>query len=202
MPDIGDRSAQVSRGLTLNYITIGYNAVEAIVSLIAGRVTGSVALVGFGIDSTIEVTSALTAQIRLRRDYEPAHRAKVERRTHFVIGAAFLALAAYVTADALRALWVKEPPDTSAAGITILGLSVIIMPLLAREKRKVAASLGSRALQAEAKQTSLCSYLSAIALAGILLNATIGWWWADPLAALVMVPIIAIEGVEGVRNGP
>jgi divalent metal cation (Fe/Co/Zn/Cd) transporter len=194
-----DRSKLIRRGLTLNYLTIGYNVVEAIVSLLAGLISGSVALLGFGIDSAIEVTSAGAAQVRLRGDYDRERRERLEMQTHRVIGASFLALAVYVSIDAARTLWLREIPDASIPGVVILLLSVVIMPVLASAKRHVAARLESRALKADAKQTSLCAYLSAIALAGVLLNGLLGWWWADPVAALAMVPIIAIEGIEGIR---
>jgi divalent metal cation (Fe/Co/Zn/Cd) transporter len=197
-----DRPALVRRGLWLNYLTLAYNSVEAVVSLAAGVVAGSVALVGFGIDSGIELTSAVAAQWRLRADHDSARRSHVERRTHRLIGVAFLALAAYVTLESATALWRREAPDKSALGVLILALSVVVMPLLARAKRRVALAIESRALVADAMQTSLCAWLSAIALAGVGLNALVGWWWADPVAALVMVPIIAKEGVEGVRVPP
>jgi divalent metal cation (Fe/Co/Zn/Cd) transporter len=196
-----DRSALVRRGLWLNYLSLGYNAIEAIVSLAAGVVAGSVALVGFGIDSAIEVTSAGAAQWRLRADHDQTYRSRVERRTLQVIGGAFLVLAAYVVVDSTVALWRREAPDKSALGMAILVLSIIVMPLLARAKRRVALAMGSGALAADATQTSLCAWLSAIALAGVGLNALVGWWWADPVAALAMVPIIAREGVQAVRGG-
>ena len=195
-----DRTALVRRGLWLNYATIGYNALEAIVSIVAGLVAGSVALVGFGLDSIIEVTAAVAAQWRLRADLDPRRREQVEGVTLRVIGWSFLALAAYVFIDASKTLWSNERPERSIAGNVILAASVVIMPLLARAKRGVARQLSSRALEADAMQTSLCAYLSAIALAGVALNALVGWWWADPVAALAMTPIIAREGLEGVRG--
>jgi len=194
-----DRRSLVARGMTLNYVTIAYNVLEAIVSLVAGLVSNSVALVSFGFDSAIEVTSAGAAQARLRFDHDALRRERVERQTHRIIGAAFLVLAAYVAVDAGTTLWLREAPEGSVTGIAILSLSVVVMPLLARAKRKVAAGLSSGALAADAAQTSLCAYLSLIALAGVALNAALSWWWADPAAALVMVPIIAKEGLEGVR---
>jgi len=197
-----DRPALVRRGLRLNYLTIGYNVVEALVSLVAGLLAGSVALVGFGVDSVIEVSASVAAQWRLRVDKDHARRERVERLTHRAIGVSFLALALYVAVDSGKSLWLGERPDRSIAGIVILTMSVIVMPVLSRAKRRVAHGLTSRALAADATQTSLCAYLSAIALAGVALNAAFGWWWADPLAALAMVPIIAREGVEGVRGEP
>jgi divalent metal cation (Fe/Co/Zn/Cd) transporter len=194
-----DRSALVRRGLLLNWVTIGYNAIEALVSLVAGVVAGSVALVGFGVDSVIEVTASGAAQWRLRADLDERRRVVAERRTRRLIGWSFLALAAYVAYDSASALWSREQPEQSIPGIVILALSVVVMPALAGAKRRVARAMASGALASEARQTSLCAYLSAIALAGVGLNALAGWWWADPVAALAMVPIIAKEGVEGVR---
>ncbi|MEO8193224.1 MAG: cation transporter [Gemmatimonadales bacterium] len=194
-----DRGPLVRRGIRLNYLTIGYNTVEAVVSLAAGIVAGSVALVSFGIDSAIEVTAAGAAQFRLRADEDPLRRERAELWTHRLIGASFLVLAGYVVIEASRSLLLRDPPESSRVGVTLLALSVIVMPILARAKRKVAIGLGSGALAADAAQTSLCAYLSVIALAGVGLNAIFGWWWADPVAAMAMVPIIVKEGVEGVR---
>ena len=199
MPN-ADRVALVRRGLLLNYATIAYNVIEAVVSLVAGIVAGSVALVGFGFDSVIEVTASGAAQWRLRVDDDHARRDRVERTTRRVIGWSFVALAVYVTVDGVMTLWNRERPDGSAMGVAILTLSVVVMPVLARAKRRVARALTSRTLEADATQTSLCAYLSAIALAGVALNALLGWWWCDPVAALAMVPIIAKEGIEGIRG--
>jgi divalent metal cation (Fe/Co/Zn/Cd) transporter len=194
------RAALVRRGLWLNVATIAYNSLEAVISLVAGVLAGSVALIGFGVDSIIEVTASGAAHWRLRADLDPARRERVERVTLRVIGATFLALAAYVAYDAVTALVRRERPDESRVGIAIASLSLIVMPLLARAKRRVALGMGSGALAADARQTSLCAYLSAILLGGLALNALLGWWWSDPVAALAMVPIIAKEGVEGLRG--
>src|SRR5512141_1993348 len=131
-----DRNPLVRRGIKLNYMTIGYNVLEAIASIAAGLVAGSVALVGFGIDSTIEVASAGAAQVRLRADADPARRESAERWTHRIIGASFLLLAAYVLADASRSLLRNEAPEASPVGILLLALSSIVMPVLAAAKRK------------------------------------------------------------------
>ena len=200
MTDAAARPGLVRRGLWLNYLTIGYNTIEALVSLAAGLVAGSVALVGFGVDSAIEVTASLMAQWRLRSDLHPTRRERVERVTHRVIGGSFVALALYVTADSTITLWHREAPRPSLPGLAILSLSVLVMPLLARAKRRVAQALNSRALEAEAMQTSVCAYLSVIALGGVALNTFFGWWWADPTAALLMVPLITREGLEGLRG--
>jgi len=194
------RAAIVRRGVWLNVATIAYNSLEAIVSLVAGLLAGSVALVGFGADSVIEVTASGAAHWRLRADWDPRRRERVERVTLRVIGATFLALSIYVAYESTTALVRRERPDQSPVGIAIAALSLVVMPLLARAKRRVALAMRSNALAAEAQQTSLCAYLSAILLAGLALNATLGWWWADPVAALAMVPIIAKEGVEGLRG--
>ena len=116
------------------------------------------------------------------------------------MGASFLILAAYVAYDAGKSLIAREPPESSYVGIALSALSLVVMPLLARAKRRVAAGLNSRAMQADSRQTDICAYLSAILLGGLLLNALFGWWWADPVAALIMVPIIAKEGVEALRG--
>jgi divalent metal cation (Fe/Co/Zn/Cd) transporter len=194
------RIALVQRGLVLNWVTIGYNVVEAIVAIGAGMVSGSVALLGFGLDSVIEVTASGAAQWRLRADVDVLRRERVERASLRVIGWSFLALAAYVVYDSADALLDREPPERSVVGLVLLALSAVVMPLLARAKRRVALAMSSRALEADATQTSLCAYLSVIALAGVALNAVLGWWWADPVAALAMVPIIAKEGVAGARG--
>src|SRR6266550_3811386 len=195
-----DRAALVRRGIWLSYATIAYNSLEAIGSLIAGLLAGSVALVGFGVDSVIEVMASLAAQWRLRSDLDPVKRAGVELWTRRIVALLFLALAVYVLADAANTLWQREAPDRSLFGIVVLALSVIVMPVLARSKKRVARAMRSGALEAEAAQTSLCAYLSVIGLGGVALNALFGWWWADPGAALIMVPIIAAEGWEGIRS--
>jgi divalent metal cation (Fe/Co/Zn/Cd) transporter len=197
---LSDRLALVRRGLRLNYLTIGYNTAEALVAIAAGLVSGSVALLGFGMDSGIEVTASAAAHWRLRADLDPGRRERVERVTHRIIGASFLALAAYVAVESVTTLWEREAPDASLVGLVVLVLSVLIMPALSRAKRRVARALQSRALEADAAQTSLCAYLSVIALAGVGLNAALAWWWADPVAGLLMVPIITREGIEGVRG--
>ncbi len=194
------RAALVQRGLRLNYLTIGYNTFEALASVLVGLSVGSVALVGFGVDSVIEVTSSVAGQWRLRADLDAARRERAEHVTLRIIGWCFLGLAAYVVVDSVKSLWMRERPERSVIGMVILALSVVIMPLLARAKGRVARAMRSGALEADARQTSLCAYLSAIALAGVALNAPFGWWWADPVAALVMVPVIAKEGIEGMRG--
>lgn len=194
------REAAVRRGQWLTWATIGYNSLEAVLAIGAGLLAGSVALVGFGLDSVIELSSSAAGLWRLRADASPPHRERAERLALRFIGICFLLLAAWVLVDAIRTLVARTHPEESVLGILIAAGSLVVMPLLARAKRRVAAQLASRALTAEARQTDICMYLSAILLGGLLLNALLGWWWADPVAALVMVPLIAYEGIEAVRG--
>ena len=197
----GERARLVRRGLRLEYLTVGWNAVEAVVSLAAGALAGSVALVGFGADSLIEVSSGAVLLWRLRAEASDARRAeRVERRALRLVGWCFLALAAYVAYESAASLARREAPEASAVGVALAALSLVVMPLLARAKRRVADGLSSRALAADSRQTDICAYLSAILLGGLALNALLGWWWADPLAALLMTPIIIREGIEALRG--
>lgn len=194
------RPALLLRGRQLEYATVGYNVLEGVIAIGSGVVAGSIALLGFGIDSGIEVLSGLILLWRLdsRRDAE--EREQVEARALKLVGVSFMLLAAYVAFDSVSALVRREAPEASVVGIILAALSILIMPLLVRAKRRVAAQLRSRALAADSKQTELCTYLSVILLLGLGLNAFAGWWWADPVAALVMVPIIAKEGLEALRG--
>ena len=198
--ELQGRAALVRRSYRLNVLTLAYNSIEGVVALVAGALAGSIALTGFGLDSLIELAASVTALWRLRADVRPDAREHSERVSLRVIGALFLALAAYVGIDAARAVLRRDAPSESVLGSIVAALSVIVMPVLARAKRTVALQLGSGALAAESQQTSLCAYLSAILLGGLVLNATLGWWWADPVAGLAMVPIIAWEGIEGLRG--
>lgn len=170
---------------------------EAAVAVGAGVYAGSIALVGFGVDSLIESLSGGILLWRLRLHEADERREQLALR---LVGVSFLVLAAYVAVEAVKSLYLRELPEASIVGIALAALSLIVMPLLARAKRKVAARLQSRALHADSRQTDLCAYLSAILLGGLGLNALVGWWWADPVAALIMVPIIAREGVEALRG--
>ena len=196
----GDRERLVRRGQALSWIGLAYNALEGLVSIIAGIIAGSVSLVGFGIDSAIETTSSVAALWRLGADGDACTRERSERIALRIVGVSFLARAVYILIDALHALLTGQEPERSIPGIVITTMSVVVMPLLASEKRKIALALGSRALRADAKQTDVCVYLSAIALGGLALNAVLHWWWADPVAALIMTPIVAREGIEGLRG--
>jgi len=194
------RTALVRRGQFLSRMSLAYNTLEGLVSIGVGAMAGSISLVGFGVDSVIEVSSSVAALWRLRVDANVRSRARVEAVTLRFIGLSFLALVLYIIVDAGRALYLREPPERTVPGIIIAALSVVIMPVLARAKRQVGIRLGSRALTADAMQTSLCTWLSAIVLVGLGLNALFGWWWADPVAAICMTPIIAKEGIEGLRG--
>src|SRR3990172_5040571 len=197
-----ERRRLVNRGRWLSVVTLLYNSLEGVVAVGAGLAAGSVALVGFGVDSAIEVSASVVALWRLAADADAAQRDHAERVSYRLIGILFLALALYVATEATLSLVRREAQSASRLGIGLAALSLVVMPCLARAKRRVGTELGSRALTAESTQTSLCMYLSAILLGGLLLNATLGWWWADPVAALVMAPLIAYEGVEGLRGEP
>jgi divalent metal cation (Fe/Co/Zn/Cd) transporter len=196
------RAALVERGRALAYVTLAVVTLEAGVSLTAGLLAGSVALWGYGADSVIEWASAATALWRLGQDSRAAGRARAERVSGRVIGASFLALALVVAVEATISLARHEAPKPSTLGIAIALVSLVSMPLLSRAKRRVAHGLASGALAADAGQAALCAYLSAILLGGLALNALFGWWWADPVSALIMVPIIAREGLQGLRGQP
>jgi divalent metal cation (Fe/Co/Zn/Cd) transporter len=193
------RSESLRRGRVLEYLTIIWNLLEGIVSVGAGLLAGSIALVGFGFDSFIESLSGGALLWRLHLD-APERRERAEYIALKLVGISFLLLATYVAFDAIKSLIQREPPEASYIGIGIAALSLVVMPFLARAKSKVAGELNSRALQADSRQTDICAYLSAILLGGLLLNAIFGFWWADPVAALVMTPIIAREGIEALRG--
>jgi divalent metal cation (Fe/Co/Zn/Cd) transporter len=194
------RAHLVRRGRWLEYFTIGYNSLEGLIAVVAGLIAGSIALVGFGFDSLIEVTSGTVLLWRLHSDVDEARRERVEAISLRIVGVCFVVLAVYVSYDSVKSLIKREAPEESLVGIVLAAVSLVIMPLLVRAKRKVARAINSAALMADSKQTELCTYLSAILLGGLLLNALLGWWWADPVAALVMVPIIVKEGIEALHG--
>jgi divalent metal cation (Fe/Co/Zn/Cd) transporter len=182
---------------------MAYNMVEAGVALWSGAEADSVALVGFGLDSLIETMAAGMLLWRLRLKTQSAdseHEEAVERRVHRFVGGTFLALALYVLSQAGWMLWQQEAPSASLVGILLALASLVVMPLAAIGKLRAASIIGSGALRAEAKETLACSYLSLTLLLGLAANAVAGWWWADPVAALCMVPWLVKEGVEGVRG--
>jgi divalent metal cation (Fe/Co/Zn/Cd) transporter len=196
---IEKRQNFVREGRRLEFFTIAYNTAEGLVSVVAGLIAGSVSLVGFGVDSLIEVTSGVALLWRLHYGLE-AHR--VERTTLRIVGACFVALAFYVLYECSSALVRHEAPARSIPGILVAAISVVAMPLLAKAKRRVASGISSGAMSADARQADFCAYLSAILLGGLTLNALLGWWWADPIAGLAMVPIIGKEGVDSLRGKP
>ena len=194
------RSLAARRGRHLEYLTLAWNTAEGIAALVAGFLAGSIALVGFGLDSVIEISSSVVLLWRLRAEGDAERREHAEHRAQRLVGMCFLALAAYVAYDSIKGLVRHEVPEESIFGIGVAIAALIVMPLLARAKRKVARQINSGAMHADSRQSDFCAYLSAILLAGLLLNALLGWWWADPIAALVMVPLIAREGVGGLRG--
>ncbi|MGW8267146.1 MAG: cation diffusion facilitator family transporter [Longimicrobiales bacterium] len=189
--------ALLRKGRVLEVFTLAWNAVEAVVAVWSGLLAGSTALIGFGVDALIESGSGAILLWRLQEGEAGEGREALALR---LVGVSFLALAAWVGWDALGALLTRDAPDESLAGICLAAASLVVMPALARAKRKVARGLGSRALEADSRQTDLCAYLSAILLGGLALNAALGWWWADPVAGLVMVPIIGREGLGALRG--
>jgi divalent metal cation (Fe/Co/Zn/Cd) transporter len=195
-----NRIVTARRGRRLEYFTIAWNSLEGTVAVISGLVAGSISLVGFGIDSFIEVTSGAALLWRMSVDADVHRREQNERLALRIVGLCFVALAAYITYESIVGLTRRQVPEHSVPGIVLACVSLLVMPLLSRAKRKVATALGSAAMHADAKQTDFCVYLSAILLGGLLLNALFGLWWADPVAALIMAPIIAKEGFEGIRG--
>jgi divalent metal cation (Fe/Co/Zn/Cd) transporter len=171
-----------------------------VIALVAGFLAGSIALIGFGFDSAIEVASSLAALWRLGRDRDEESRERAEQHALRLIGVCFLLLACYILYESVYDLVDRIHPQHSIIGIVLAALSLMVMPWLAHLKRKVAISLKSGALEAETRQTEICAYLSAILLLGLGLNMGVDWWWADPVAALVMVPIIAKEGVDSMKG--
>jgi divalent metal cation (Fe/Co/Zn/Cd) transporter len=199
MGTIAHRQAVARRGKSLEYFTIGWNTLEGLAAVVFGLLAGSISLVGFGIDSFIEVTSGAVLLWRMSVDADVLKRERNEMLSLRLLGVCFLALAVYVGYESVSDLVNGKAPEQSVPGIILAGVSLVVMPLLSRAKKRVGNELGSAAMHADAKQTDFCVYLSAILLTGLLLNLTLGWWWADPLAALVMVPIIAKEGIHGIR---
>jgi divalent metal cation (Fe/Co/Zn/Cd) transporter len=195
-----DRRTAVRRGQRLEYFTIAWNSIEGLVAVALGIIAGSISLLGFGLDSFIEVTSGAVLLWRMSVDADLARRELNEKRALRIVGVCFLVLAGYIVYESGTDLLSKRAPEHSVPGIILACVSLVVMPLLSRAKRTIGRSLGSAAMHADAKQTEFCTYLSAILLGGLLLNALFGLWWADPVAGIVMAPIIAKEGVEGLRG--
>lgn len=183
---------------------MGWNLLEGTVAITAALLAGSVAILGFGIDSFVECASALVMVWRLRAERDgrlPVQRLDaIETRARRLVAGSLLLLAGYVTLDAVQTLWTVERPSFSGVGVTLLAISMAVMLLLARAKARVARELGSEAMEADAFQTTACWWLSLAALTGVGLNGLFGWWWADPLAALVISGLIAREAREAWRG--
>jgi cation diffusion facilitator family transporter len=193
------RIALHRRALWLEYSTVGWNVVEAVVAIGAGAVAGSVALIGFGADSAIEVISAVGLLWRLRKAGPHAavnEESAAEKRALYVVAVTFFVLAGYITWEAVRSLISREPPLTSPVGIILAVLSLLVMTGLASVKQWTGREMGSRALVADSKETWVCSYLSLTLLLGVGAYAVFGWWWADPVGALAMLPVILWQGWE------
>lgn len=191
------------RALWLVGFTLAYNLVEAGIAIWAGTAAGSIALLGFGLDSVIECAASAVLLWRLSVELRGGDQERVaaaERGSRRFVGLTFLALAAYVVVEATLTLVSGDHPTASPVGIALAAVSLVVMPLLAWAKLRTAKGLGSGALHAEAKETLACAYLSLALLVGLVLNAATGWWWADPVAALAMVPWLVREGMEGVRG--
>lgn len=194
-PGAIDRRRWRRTALALAWVTIGWNCVEAIVAIATGAAAGSIALIGFGLNSIVEVGSAVVVVWQFSgRDAER------EERALKLIAVSFFVFAGYVAGQAVWQLASGSAPDESVAGIVLAAASLIVMPVLATAKRRLGRRMGSRTVVADGGQTMLCSYLSAVLLVGLVANATVGWWWADPIAALVIAALAAREGREAWRG--
>lgn len=190
------REAAVRRVRRYNDLTIGWNVVEGAVAIGAGIVAGSVSLIAFGLDSGVEVSTSLVLAWRLAQERRGGCMSDVDARATKVIAVCFAVLAVYVTVEAVGQLTTRTPPAVSVVGIVLAATSVVVMPLLARAKKRLGPVLGSQAVVSESRQTELCAWLSGVVLVGLALNATLGWWWADPVAALVLAGFAGLETVR------
>jgi divalent metal cation (Fe/Co/Zn/Cd) transporter len=191
------RAASIRSALSLEYFSLAWNFLETFVGLAAGLASGSVALIGFALDSVVESSSAAALIWRLRREQSGgASTEDIEHRAVRIVGGAFFALGFYVAAQASFDLVTRSKPEASVLGIVLAAVSVVVMPLLAVRKRRMAKSLDSRSLEADSGQTWLCSFISLFLLVGLGANAALGWWWADPVAALVIAGLAFREGRE------
>lgn len=199
-----ERRKNLIRGLWLESFTIAWNVLEGLIAIGAGIMANSVALVSFGVDSFVETTSAGVLFWRLRGELqakELKHAEEVERKAGKIAGSLLLVLAAYIVIDSVRRLLgYGENAEGSGIGLVLTGISLVVMPVLAWQKLKVAKTLGSKALRADAYEAITCIWLSVTTFIGLGLNAWLGWSWADPLAALLVVPLVVREGLEGLRG--
>ncbi len=191
-----ERTQALKRGVALEYLSVAWNVAEAGVGIAAGAIAGSVALIGFGLDSVVEASSASILVWRLTSERRGRHADTLERPAIRAVAVAFWALATYVAARASFDLINGSEPEESMVGIVLASVSLVGMPALAWAKRRASKRLGSHALHADARQTVLCSYLSAALLIGLVANAALGWWWADPASALVIAVLAAREGYQ------
>jgi divalent metal cation (Fe/Co/Zn/Cd) transporter len=194
-----DRHEIVRRATLLNRLTIGWNVIEGIVAIAAGVAASSVGLIAFGLDSGIEVSAALILAWRLRQEQRNGCQLDADDRARRLVAWSFAALATYVSISATIDLAEGREPEASTVGIAIAALSLAVMPILAAAKRKQALALGSQAAVAEAAQTNVCTMLSAALLVGLLANAALGWWWADPVAGLTIAAVAAWMAVRTFR---
>ena len=199
----GARADLLSHALRLEALTIGWNVLEAGIAISAGALAGSIALVGFGLDSVIETVAASALYRRLRAELRGTPQQEIEKQERLalrVVGVTFLVLAAYILYEAGTTLWTRQPPQESTIGIVLASLSLVVMPVLAFAKLRAGQKLDSRALIADSKETFVCSYLSLALLLGLGANALFGAWWADPMAALLMLPWVVKEGFEAFED--
>ncbi len=197
--DIGVTRERVIRwALQLEYFTIGWNVIEGVIAISAALAVGSVVLLGFGVDSFVEVSSSLVMFWRLRSERnngDPAHIERIERMARKGVAATLFFLAAYISYESVASLWFRtEKPEPTAVGIGLAAVSMAIMWWVGMSKRRNARRLHSHAMEADATQTTICWWLSVLTLTGIGLNALFGWWWADPVAGLALVAFVAREG--------
>ncbi len=196
LPTPEARQAAVIRSRRLNRLTIGWNLAEGVIAVTAGAIAGSVSLVGFGLDSGIEVSAAVVLAWRLSKERDRGCMEDFDKRATRLIALSFAALALYVGVESVRHLVIGARPDASVVGIVLALLSVVAMPVLARAKRRLAPVLGSQAVASEADQTRLCAMLSGVLLIGLVLNAALGWWWADAAAGLGIAALAGLESVN------
>lgn len=194
------RERLVRQGIALETFTLCWMTIEAAVAIVAGASAASVALLAFGIDSVIEFVAALVVVKAFRAEQAGRTTVGRERQALRIIGATFLLLAAYIVANAAYTLATASKPDSSAAGVAVTAAALIVMPTLAALKQRTGNALGSRMLLADAAESLFCAYLSGTVLTGLLFNAIFGWWWADPAAALAVVPLIINEGKEALER--
>ena len=196
------REALLVRAQRLGRFTVGWNVAEGFIAITAAIIAGSSALLGFGLDSFVESLSAGVLLWRLGAERRNPERAdQVERIATKIIGASFIVLATIVAYEAIHTLASRTRPDTTPIGIALTAVSLVVMPILAHHKRQVAVALASKAAEADSAQTTACAYLSAIVLAGLALNTLLDWWWADPVAALVVVAFLLNEGRHALTTG-